>query len=129
MKYYAILVGGGSGSRMKTDLPKQFLEIEGLPVLGHTLQAFEQSRFQPEIIVVLNIHYHQTWELLCKQYQITVPHTLVKGGNTRFDSVKNGLKSIKGKGIVAIHDAVRPLVSAKLIDSAFGEAEISGSAI
>ena len=129
MKYYAIIVGGGSGSRMGTAIPKQFLLLNGKPVLMHTIQAFHLSSLKPEIIVVLNIDYHQYWEKLCADHQFNIPHTLVRAGEQRFDSVKNGLKHIKGKAIVAIHDAVRPLVSENLINSSFEEAELKGSAV
>jgi 2-C-methyl-D-erythritol 4-phosphate cytidylyltransferase len=110
MKRYAILVGGGSGSRMQQDIPKQFLLVAGKPVLMHTLEAFYQSEPRPEIIVVLNVDYHEYWEKLCKTHQFSIPHTLVKAGQERFFSVKNGLKFVKGKALVAIHDAVRPII-------------------
>ena len=129
MKYYAIIVGGGSGSRMGTAIPKQFLLLNGKPVLMHTIQAFYMSGLKPEIIVVLNIDYHQYWEKLCTDHQFDIPHTLVKAGRQRFYSVKNGLNQVKGQAVVAIHDAVRPLVSDNLITSSFQEAEMKGSAV
>lgn len=129
MNYYAIIVGGGSGSRMQQQTPKQFLELAGKPVLMHTLEAFYSSELKPELILVLNVHYHDHWEKLCKQYNFTIPHLLVKGGEQRFHSVKNGLKAVKGKAIIAIHDAVRPLVSQELITQSYKEAEKHGNAI
>ncbi|MDB5020179.1 MAG: 2-C-methyl-D-erythritol 4-phosphate cytidylyltransferase [Pedobacter sp.] len=129
MKYYAIIVAGGSGSRMESSSPKQFLLLEGKPVLMHTLQAFYACCLQPELILVLNIHHQQTWEHLCQQHDFTIPHRVVSGGNERFFSVKNGLADIKGEAIVAIHDAVRPLVSTKLILSCFQNAEENGNAV
>lgn len=129
VKYYAIIVGGGSGSRMQSDIPKQFLPLKGWPVLMHTIDAFHFSELNPEIIVVLNLDYHQYWENLCKEHNYTIPHQLVRGGLQRFHSVQNGLKNIKGGAIVAIHDAVRPLINPKLIDSAFRQAEELGTAI
>ena len=110
MKRYAILVGGGSGSRMQQDIPKQFLLLDGKPVLMHTLEAFYHSEPRPEIVVVLNVDFHEYWEKLCRTYQCIIPHTLVKAGQERFFSVKNGLKFVKGKALVAIHDAVRPII-------------------
>ncbi len=129
MKYYAIIVGGGSGSRMESDIPKQFLLLNGRPLLMHTIEAFHNSTLHPEIILVLNVDFHNYWEDLCKQFKFEIPFTLVKGGSQRFFSVKNGLKSIKGKAIVAIHDAVRPIISDKLITEIFNSAESNGSAI
>lgn len=129
MNYYAIIVGGGSGSRMQQQTPKQFLELAGKPVLMHTIEAFHTSELKPKIIVVLNVHYHDHWENLCKQYDFNIPHALVKGGEQRFHSVKNGLKSVKGKAIIAIHDAVRPLASHELINRSYRAAEQNGNSI
>jgi len=129
MKYYAIIVAGGSGSRMKNSIAKQFLLLEGLPLLMHTILAFHKCVLNPEIILVLNIHQHSYWEELCKRYDFQIPHEVVKGGEQRFDSVKNGLKLIKTKGIVAVHDAVRPLVSSNLIVRSYQEAEEKGNCV
>ena len=129
MKRYAILVGGGSGSRMQQDIPKQFLLLDGKPVLMHTLEAFYQSEPRPEIVVVLNVDFHEYWEKLCKTYQCIIPHTLVKAGQERFFSVKNGLKLVKGKALVAIHDAVRPIIKKDKIEHAFSYAEVHGNAV
>lgn len=129
MKYYAIIVGGGSGSRMLSELPKQFMLLAGRPILMHTIEAFYHSEYKPELIIVLNVDFHLYWENLCEQYHFSIPHKLVKGGNTRFHSVKNGIKLIKGKAIIAIHDAVRPLVSKQLIDSSYRQAESYGNAV
>lgn len=129
MKYYAIIVGGGSGSRMQSDMPKQFMLLKGRPVLMHTIEAFYDSDLKPEIIVVLNVDFHQYWEQLCEEYKFTIPHQLIKGGHHRFHSVKNGLKAVKGTAIVAIHDAVRPLVSRDLIKVSYQQAEQNGNAV
>lgn len=129
LKYYAIIVGGGSGSRMQSDLPKQFMLLNGKPILMHTIEAFYHSELKPEIILVLNIDFHTFWEDLCEKYNFIVPHKLVKGGLQRFHSVKNGLNSIKDKGIIAIHDAVRPLTSDQLITQSYLKAEELGNAI
>lgn len=95
----------------------------------HTIEAFYHSDLKPEIIVVLNVDFHTYWEQLCEKYNFSIPHTLVKGGLQRFHSVKNGIRSIKGNAVVAIHDAVRPLVSNELISRSFREAEITGNAV
>jgi 2-C-methyl-D-erythritol 4-phosphate cytidylyltransferase len=129
LKYFAIIVGGGSGSRMLSEVPKQFMLLRGRPVLMHTIEAFDKSDYNPKIIVVLNVDFHQYWENLCLLHNFSIPHKLVKGGTQRFDSVKNGIKAIKTKAIVAIHDAVRPLLSKQLIDRTFEEAERSGNAV
>ncbi|MDQ7949939.1 MAG: 2-C-methyl-D-erythritol 4-phosphate cytidylyltransferase [Pedobacter sp.] len=129
MKYYAIIVGGGSGKRMQNAVAKQFLLLKNKPVLMHTLTAFYQSPFKPELIVVLPIDLHQYWEALCFKYDFTIPHQVIRGGDERFHSVRNGLMAIKGDGIVAVHDAVRPLASPQLIATAFEVAEEKGNAI
>jgi 2-C-methyl-D-erythritol 4-phosphate cytidylyltransferase len=129
MKYYAIIVAGGSGTRMKTEQAKQFLLLDDLPILMHTINAFHQCDVKPEIVLVLNIDQHQYWTDLCTKYKYSVPHHLVKGGEQRYHSVKNGLNVIKKSAIVAVHDAVRPLVSASLITKSFELAEANGNAV
>ncbi len=114
---------------MLSEVPKQFMLLRGRPVLMHTIEAFNKSDYNPEIIVVLNVDFHQYWENLCLLHNFSIPHKLVKGGTQRFDSVKNGIKAIQTKAIVAIHDAVRPLLSKQLIDRTFEEAERSGNAV
>src|SRR6187402_2287906 len=110
MKPYAIIVAGGSGSRMQAAIPKQFLLLNGLPVLMHTLQAFHQSVSKPDIILVIPADSHTYWNELCGQYNFTIPHQLVNGGETRFHSVKNGLATIPDTEdtVIAVQDAVRP---------------------
>ena len=129
MKYYAIIVGGGSGKRMQNAIAKQFLLLKNKPVLMHTISAFHSSPFKPEIILVLHPDLHQYWEELRLKYDFNIPHLLIRGGDQRFHSVRNGLMAIKGEGIVAVHDAVRPLVSQKLITNTFESAEENGNAI
>jgi len=103
--------------------------LNGKPILMHSIEAFYFSDFKPEIIVVLNVDFHTYWEQLCEKYAFSIPHTLIKGGLQRFYSVKNGMKAIKGKAVVAIHDAVRPLASNELICRSFREAEETGNAV
>jgi len=128
-KYYAIIVAGGSGNRMQSAEAKQFLLLDGLPILMHTIKAFADCILKPQLLLVLNIHQQQYWEELCTKYNFTVPHEVVKGGQERFHSVQNALKFIKTTGIVAIHDAVRPLVSTSLIENSFLVAEEKGNAV
>src|SRR6186713_2004661 len=102
-KEYAIIVAGGKGTRMKSRLPKQFLEIMGLPILMHTINAFYRYSDQITIILVLPEDDFETWKNLCDQYQFNKPVILQNGGDTRFQSVKNGLDKIEDNGLVAIH--------------------------
>lgn len=129
MKKYALIVAGGSGLRMKKGTPKQFLLLKGLPILMHSIKAFAESSAHPEIILVINIDFIDVWESLCKQYQFNIPHRVVKGGDTRFDSVRKGLQEIEKNSIVAIHDGVRPLVSQDIILRSYETAEREGTAV
>lgn len=129
MKYYAIIVAGGSGNRMQTETPKQFLLLNNLPVLMHTVKAFAQSDSQPKILIVLNKDQHNYWARLCEEFNFRVPHEVIAGGAERFDSVKNAINAIEEDCFVAIHDAVRPLVSKALIDSCFKQAKELGNVI
>ena len=114
---------------MQSDVPKQFMLLNGKPILMHTIESFYYSDFKPEIIVVLNVDFITYWEQLCEKYNFSIPHTLIKGGLQRFHSVKNGIKAIKEDSVIAIHDAVRPLASNELICRSFKEAEQLGNAI
>lgn len=128
-KLYAIIVAGGKGMRMGKDLPKQFLPIDGTPILMHTLQAFYDYDPSMTLIVVLPSDQQAYWSKLCGDYHFTIPHVVVKGGDTRFHSVKNGLSCIKGEGLVAVHDGVRPFVHCDTIDRCFAVALESGAAV
>jgi 2-C-methyl-D-erythritol 4-phosphate cytidylyltransferase len=118
MRKVALIVAGGKGERMNTSIPKQFLLLDGLPILIHTLRKF--SHFEKTILVLPQSQFNY-WEELCNTHNFTQPHTLVEGGKTRFHSVRNGLKKIDKNTIIAIHDGVRPLISTKLIDSLITE--------
>jgi 2-C-methyl-D-erythritol 4-phosphate cytidylyltransferase len=126
---YALIVAGGSGLRMGTDIPKQFLELGGIPVLMHTIQRFFSALPDINIILVLPVAQQDYWNSLCHKYSFTVSHKIVNGGDSRFQSVKNGLTSIPStNGIVAIHDGVRPFVSDEIIRNSFSLAEEFGNA-
>jgi len=114
MQKVALIVAGGKGERMNTDIPKQFLLLNGTPILIHTLKQF--SHFE-EIVLVLPYSQFEYWRELCRTYNFTQKHILVAGGTSRFYSVKNGLEKIDENSVIAIHDGVRPLISTKLIDS------------
>lgn len=129
MKHYAIIVAGGLGSRMNNPVPKQFLKLNGRPVLMHTITRFSESEFKPELIVALHKDQHETWKQLCRDFSFDLPHILTSGGDTRFLSVRSGLKKITEEGIVAVHDAARPLVHVKTINTAFKAAEMYGNAV
>lgn len=129
IKYYAIIVAGGKGSRMQTEIPKQFLLLNGRPVMMHTLDAFHSSSFEPELILVLHRDYHGFWQKLCREHKFLVPHQLVIGGEERFDSVKAALEVIEDNAIVAVHDAVRPCIPIGVIDAAYKQAIVSGNAV
>ena len=129
MDLYAVIVAGGSGKRMGADIPKQFLELSGRPVLMHTIERFKSFNHSIEIITVLPENQLRFWIDLQKKHSFTVPHTLVKGGSNRFFSVRNGLKFVNIPGLVAIHDGVRPFVSIDTIKRCFDTAEKLGNAI
>lgn len=116
MNKIALIVAGGSGLRMGTTVPKQFLLLNGKPVLMHTIERFSSAKAFNLIIVVLPKSEIQHWEKLIAEHTFIVPHKIVAGGNSRSESVKNGLKEIREiEGHLAIHDGVRPLVSTNLI--------------
>jgi len=129
MKLCALIVAGGTGERMKSEIPKQFIEIAGKPILMHTINKFREFYNSIDIIVVLPENQLRFWSDLQKKYSFSVPHTLVKGGESRFYSVKNGLEFIDEPGLVAIHDGVRPFVSIETIKRCFEAAEKLGNAI
>ncbi|WP_374950416.1 2-C-methyl-D-erythritol 4-phosphate cytidylyltransferase [Mucilaginibacter sp.] len=130
MHHYAIIVAGGTGSRMQLALPKQFIELCGKPVLMHTIGAFVNSVSSPQIILVLHADYHQMWKELCNVHNFKTKHQLIAGGETRFHSVKNAVDLIYDNNVlIAVHDAVRPLVSETIIDQSFRLAATSGTAI
>lgn len=111
-----IIVAGGSGRRMKTKIPKQFLKIKGLPILMYTIKLFYKFDKDIEIILVLPAEQIEYWHSLCSKHKFKIKHKVVKGGEERFYSVRNGLRKMKSdKGLVAIHDGVRPFVSQKTI--------------
>lgn len=114
---------------MGAEIPKQFLELAGRPVLMHTIERFKSFNAGIEIITVLPENQLRHWLELQEKYSFTVPQTLVKGGSSRFFSVKNGLKFVNSPSLVAIHDGVRPFVSIDTIKRCFETAEKLGNAI
>ncbi|MEO1054861.1 MAG: 2-C-methyl-D-erythritol 4-phosphate cytidylyltransferase [Bacteroidota bacterium] len=128
-KEYAIIVAGGKGTRMESDIPKQFITLGGKPILMHTINAFVNYSDKISIILVLPSDDIATWNQLCAKYNFDVPITIQTGGDSRFQSVKRGLEIIDGDGLVAIHDGVRPLVSTEIIGASFNLAAIHKSAV
>jgi 2-C-methyl-D-erythritol 4-phosphate cytidylyltransferase len=126
---YAIIVAGGKGTRIKSALPKQFLELNGLPILMHTINAFQRYSKNIVVILVLPEDDFETWQSLCIKHNFTAKLILQKGGDTRFQSVKNGLEKIEGDGLVAIHDGVRPLVSEDIIGASYRLAAVHKTAV
>ena len=129
-KRYAIIVAGGSGKRFGSEVPKQFLPLDGKAVLMRTIERFDQAG--AAIVVVLPAEHQQMWIDMCKDGNFPVTHTIATGGKTRFESVKNGIAAIddlNDSDLVAVHDGVRPLVSVELINRCYDTAQQSGSAI
>ena len=125
---YVIITAGGTGSRMGSEKPKQFLELNGLPVLMHSIRAFYQYSADIKIIVTLPEMHIADWKILCQGHHFEIPHSVCPGGETRFESVRRGLDHVE-EGLVAIHDAVRPLVSHELITRCFENAREMGNAV
>lgn len=123
MKKSVIIVAGGKGLRMGSDLPKQFLPISGKPVLMHTLEVFRQYDALLQIILVLPQEQQEFWKQLCDEHRFDVEHTVADGGQTRFHSVKNGLALVQTPGLVGVHDGVRPFVSVEVIRRCYDLAE------
>lgn len=125
-----IIVAGGKGLRMGSDIPKQFLGVDGKPILMRTIERFYEYDNSMQIIVVLPHDRHDYWDRLCKQYDFTIPYVVAEGGEERFHSVKNGLDKVSEDcTLVGIHDGVRPYVAAEVIDRCYKAAETDGAAI
>ncbi len=130
MKKYAIIVAGGIGLRMGGELPKQFIPIEGRPVLMRTLDTFHACDSGIEIILVLPRDHQPYWQELCREYAFTIPHHIADGGATRFHSVQNGLALVcDAEALVAVHDGVRPFVSHEVIRRCYNEAALHGAVV
>jgi 2-C-methyl-D-erythritol 4-phosphate cytidylyltransferase len=128
-KEYALIVSGGKGTRMKTTTPKQFIELLGRPILMHTIDAFFRYSEKVMVVLVLPEDDFETWKSLCKKHSFNKPVQVQKGGDTRFQSVKNGLDQVPDDGLVAIHDGVRPLVSEDIIGASYRLAAVHQSAV
>lgn len=128
-KIYAVIVAGGKGTRMGNKIPKQFLHLMSMPVLCHSILAFKHAFKQIKIILVVPEDDIDSAETILKSYVPKIKITLVTGGDTRFQSVKNGLNAITENGIVFIHDAARPLISQEVIQRCYECTLENGNAI
>jgi len=126
-KRYVVIVAAGSGTRMNSKLPKQFIEIAGKPLLRHTVERFLAMPVPPEIIIVMSDEYKDYWKAYCRRCDFLAKYTLPTGGFTRFHSVKNALEFVPDGALVAVHDGVRPFVTAEFLESLFAEAEKCGA--
>lgn len=123
-----LIVAGGKGLRMGSDLPKQFLPIAGKPILMHTIEAFYRFDMTMKIILVLPKEQQAYWRELCAKHLFVIEHIVVNGGETRFHSVKNGLTYVK-TGLVGVHDGVRPFVSSEVIKRCYELAAIKRAVV
>lgn len=128
-KCFAVIVAGGSGVRMGSDIPKQFLDLEGKPILLRTIEAFLKLPFPVEIIIVLPSDCIDMWKDICESKGLNLECKIVPGGITRFHSVKNALKHVPEGALVAVHDGVRPFAPAEMIESLFKKADECGAVI
>ncbi len=128
---YVIIVAGGKGLRMGSDIPKQFLPIAGKPVLMRTLERFRAYSSALQIILVLPEAQQDYWQELCKQYDFKVDYQLANGGQTRFHSVQNGLALVPddAEGVVGVHDGVRPFPSIDVIRNCYDTARTAKAVI
>ncbi len=130
-KNYIIVVAGGKGLRMGSDIPKQFMPLCGRPVLMHTLEAFAKCDEGLHIILVLPKAQQAYWTQLCQDHGFDIPYLLADGGETRFHSVLNGLQLIPDDtdGVVGVHDGVRPFVSVAVIKECYAGARTHGAVV
>jgi 2-C-methyl-D-erythritol 4-phosphate cytidylyltransferase len=129
LKKYAVIVAGGAGTRMQSQLPKQFMQLADKPVLQHSIESFLRAYADLKIILVLPAEYVAAWEQIVDQQFDRGRIQVTTGGETRFQSVKNGLDLVTDESIVFVHDAVRCLLSADLIHRCYETALETGSAI
>jgi len=124
MNYFAVIVAGGKGLRMGGDVPKQFLPIDGKPILMHTIEAFRRAIEDIKIVLVLPAEQQDYWRMLCEEHNFHSPEMIANGGETRFHSVRNGLSLLPddADAVVGVHDGVRPFVSAETIQRCYNAA-------
>lgn len=128
-KKYAIIMAAGSGTRMGAEMPKQFIELEGKAILQRTIEVFLNACPGVNIITVLPESHMDYWRQYCLDRNFICPQVLVKGGITRFHSVRNALDKVPEGAVVAVHDAVRPLVTEAFVKTMFEKAETTPALI
>lgn len=128
-KNYIILTAGGSGSRMNSDIPKQFIPVVEKPLLMWAMEAFYNWNPDLEIIVVIPSKHISLWKDLCQEFNLKIDHEIVEGGETRFESVKNAVALIEGNGLTGVHDGVRPFPAIETIEKVYKQADKDDAAI
>ena len=131
MQRHVIIVAGGKGLRMGADIPKQFLPIQGKPLLMHTLETFHSFDAALSLTLVLPPAQQDYWRQLCREHDFHIPHQIADGGETRFQSVSNGLAALSeatDDALVAVHDGARPLITAEGIRRCAEAARETGAA-
>ena len=123
---YAVFVAGGSGTRMGGDVPKQFLDLGGIPILQRSVERFLDAAPDARVIIVLPERHLDQWQELCLQHAVSFPQTIVHGGMTRFHSVQNALGKVPDGAIVSIHDGVRPLFTPGLVRAMLDRMQLPG---
>ena len=128
MEKSIIITAGGIGKRMGGSLPKQFLPIQGRPLLFYTIERFHQYDPHIEILLTLPEDWRSYWEALCKEFSFSIPHQVISGGKERFHSIQLALAHSTGN-LVGVHDGVRPFVSIETIARCYEKAQLDGSAV
>ena len=123
-----IITAGGSGKRMGSQLPKQFIEVGGTPILIRTLQTLSDIP-NSELVLVLPKEWISYWQELCQRHDCTIAHKIVEGGEERFFSVRNGIEALGEVDYIAIHDGVRPFVNGEMFERVFQAAKSTGAAL
>ena len=132
MKNYVILLAGGVGKRMGSDIPKQFLEVNGKPIIVYSIENFQKNpQIEKIVVVCVKDWIDKTWELI-KKYSLTKVEWIIEGGNTGHDSIRNGVFFLKEKvdpdDHIIVHDAVRPVLPQKAIDEVIRVSHEKGNA-
>ena len=129
MNKHVIIIAGGIGKRMLSEIPKQFLTVAGKPLLFHTFECFNKFSNDIGITLIIPEFYADYWKSLIAKFNFKIDHNITFGGETRFHSVNNGLELIRETSLIAIHDGVRPLVTKGTLQRVFATAEKTGNAI
>ncbi len=132
MKTYAIIPAGGVGRRFGSSIPKQYVKVKGKEIIAYTLEAFQKSELIEGIVIAAEESFFELLEEVKEEYGFTKIKKVVKGGNTRQDSVYNALSSLENcerEDLIAVHDAARPMLSVELLENAILFAQEKGNAV